>query len=46
MAEKDPVCNVDETIDDDNTVSIINTSYFEDFKLEYMCIKMILEELK
>ena len=24
---------MDETIDDDNTVSIINTSYFEDFKI-------------
>ena len=23
--KKDPVCNVEETIDDDNTVSIINT---------------------
>jgi len=31
--KKDPVCSVDETIDDDNTVSIINTSYFEDFKI-------------
>ena len=31
--KKDPVCNVEETIDDDNTVSIINTSYFEDFKI-------------
>ena len=31
--KKDPVCNIDETIDDDNTVSIINTSYFEDFKI-------------
>ena len=31
--KKDPVCNVDETINDDNTVSIINTSYFEDFKI-------------
>ena len=31
--KKDPVCNVDETIDDDNTVSIVNTSYFEDFKI-------------
>jgi len=31
--EKDPVCNVDATLDDDHTVSIINTSYFEDFKI-------------
>ena len=31
--KKDPVCNVDETMDDDNTVSVINTSYFEDFKI-------------
>ncbi len=31
--KKDPVCNVDETIDDDDTVSIVNTSYFEDFKI-------------
>ena len=31
--KKDPICNVDETIDDDNTVSIVNTSYFEDFKI-------------
>jgi len=31
--KKDPVCNVEETLDDDNTVSIINTSYFEDFKI-------------
>ena len=31
--KKDPVCNIDETIDDDNTVSIVNTSYFEDFKI-------------
>ena len=31
--KKDPVCDVDETIDDDSTVSIINTSYFEDFKI-------------
>ena len=31
--KKDPICNVDETIDDDNTVFIINTSYFEDFKI-------------
>lgn len=31
--KKDPVCTVDETLDDDNTVSIINTSYFEDFKI-------------
>jgi len=31
--KKDPVCSVDETLDDDNTVSIINTSYFEDFKI-------------
>jgi hypothetical protein len=31
--KKDPVCNVDETIDDDNTVSTVNTSYFEDFKI-------------
>jgi hypothetical protein len=32
--KKDPVCSVDETLDDDDdTVSIINTSYFEDFKI-------------
>lgn len=31
--KKDPVCTVDEALDDDNTVSIINTSYFEDFKI-------------
>ncbi len=30
--KKDPICNVDETKDDDNMVSI-NTSYFEDFKI-------------
>lgn len=31
--KKDPVCIVDETIDDDDTVSVVNTSYFEDFKI-------------
>jgi hypothetical protein len=31
--KKDPICNVDETIGDDNTVFIINASYFEDFKI-------------
>ncbi|WP_415311581.1 DUF2299 family protein [Candidatus Nitrosocosmicus sp. FF01] len=31
--KKDPVCNVDETIDDNNSVSIVNTSYFEDFRI-------------
>ncbi len=31
--KKDPICNVDETIDNDNTVFIINASYFEDFKI-------------
>lgn len=31
--KKDPVCNVDETIEHDDTVSIVNTSYFEDFKI-------------
>lgn len=31
--KKDPICNVDETIDDDDAVFIINTSYFEDFKI-------------
>lgn len=31
--KKDPVCNVEKTVDDDNTVSVINTSYFEDFKI-------------
>ena len=31
--KKDPVCNVEEAVDEDNTVSIINTSYFEDFKI-------------
>jgi hypothetical protein len=34
LLKKDPACNIDETTDDDdNTVSIINTSYFEDFKI-------------
>ena len=37
--KKDPVCNVEETIDDDNTVSIINTSYFEDFKISIYVYK-------
>ena len=31
--KKDLVCNVDETINHDDTVSIVNTSYFEDFKI-------------
>ena len=31
--KKNLVCNVDETIDHDDTVSIVNTSYFEDFKI-------------
>ena len=31
--KKDPICNVDEAIDGDNAVYIINTSYFEDFKI-------------
>ena len=31
--KKDPICNVNETIDDDDAVFIINTSYFEDFKI-------------
>lgn len=31
--KNDPACNIDETIDDDNTVTIINCSYFEDFKI-------------
>ncbi len=31
--KKDPICNVDETIDDDDAVFIINASYFEDFKI-------------
>jgi len=31
--KKDPICNVDETIDDDDAVFSINTSYFEDFKI-------------
>ena len=37
--KKDPICNVDETLDDDNTVSIINTSYFEDFKISVYVYK-------
>jgi hypothetical protein len=37
--KKDPACNIDETIDDDNTVSIINTSYFEDFKIRIYVYK-------
>ncbi len=37
--KKDPICNVDETLDDDNTVSIINTSYFEDFKISVYLYK-------
>ena len=45
--KKDPVCSVDETINDDNTVSIINTSYFEDFKIGInVFIRMMLEGLK
>ncbi len=31
--KKDPVCDVEETVDDDNAVFVINTSYFEDFKI-------------
>lgn len=31
--KKDPVCSVDETIDDDDVFSVVNTSYFEDFKI-------------
>lgn len=31
--KKDPACTVDETTDNDNTVSVINASYFEDFKV-------------
>ena len=31
--KKNLVCNVDETINHDDTVSIVNTSYFEDFKI-------------
>jgi hypothetical protein len=31
--KNDPACNIDETIDDDNAVTIINCSYFEDFKI-------------
>jgi hypothetical protein len=31
--KKDPACSIDETITNDNTVSVINTSYFEDFKI-------------
>jgi len=31
--KKDPACHVEETRDNDNTVSVINTSYFEDFKI-------------
>ena len=37
--KKDPICNLDETLDDDNTVSIINTSYFEDFKISVYLYK-------
>lgn len=37
--KKDPVCNVEETVDDDNTVSVINTSYFEDFKISVYIYK-------
>ena len=37
--KKDPICNVDETLDDDDTVSIINTSYFEDFKISVYLYK-------
>ena len=37
--KKDPICNVDETLDDDNTISIINTSYFEDFKISVYLYK-------
>jgi hypothetical protein len=45
--KKDPVCKVAETIDDDNAVSIINTSYFEDFKIGInVFIRMMLEGLK
>ncbi|HEU5121117.1 MAG TPA: DUF2299 family protein, partial [Candidatus Nitrosocosmicus sp.] len=31
--KRDPACSIDETNDNDNTVSVINTSYFEDFKI-------------
>ncbi|KAA2281551.1 MAG: DUF2299 family protein [Candidatus Nitrosocosmicus sp.] len=31
--KNDPACNIDETLDDDNIVTIINCSYFEDFKI-------------
>ena len=31
--KKDPACNIGETIENDNNVSVINTSYFEDFKI-------------
>ena len=31
--KKYPICSIDETIDNDNTVSVIKTSYFEDFKI-------------
>ena len=37
--KKDPVCKVEETSDDDSTVSIINTSYFEDFKISVYVYK-------
>ena len=37
--KKDPVCNVDETSDDDDKVSVINTSYFEDFKISIYIYK-------
>src|SRR5690349_14845115 len=31
--KKDPACSIDEKIDNENTVSVINTTYFEDFKI-------------
>ena len=37
--KKDPVCNVDEISDDDDKASVINTSYFEDFKISIYIYK-------
>ena len=31
--KKDPACSIDKTVDNHNTVSVISTSYFEDFKI-------------
>ena len=37
--KKDPVCNIEETTDDDIKVSIIDTSYFEDFRISVYLYK-------